>query len=337
MQLIKQKNIINLLKQKKILYTLLFAIIITSLFYIFLKYQEKQSIRCLILLILFLFFCSLVYINNILINNKIKNKKDKYNEEINKMNKRFEKQIEKIKKDYLLQVSNNQKYAQFGKISAELFHEIANPLTSLNLNIDGLKKQLNYMPELKQFEENLDHATLTAKKIAEMISVIRKQLSNNLTKEYFSLNKEIEDAIELLKFKSFKKRVMLDFNANKDVEIFGCSTNFFRVCLNIICNAIDAYPNYNPWLDKTKIERRVVNISLCQNKDNIEILFKDYGRGIKDENLNKIFTPFFSTKNPDKGTGIGLHLCQEIIEKDFKGNILVFSEYGKGTLFKIII
>jgi signal transduction histidine kinase len=337
MQLVKQKNILNFLKENKILFTSFFIIITTGLFYIFLKFQEQQNIRCIIISILFIIFCALVYINNILNINKIKEKESEYRDEINIINKRFEKQLEKIKNEYLFKVSKNQKYAEFGKISSELFHEIANPLTSLNLNIEGFKKQLSYVPELKQFRENLEHATLTAKKIAEMISVIRKQISDDSSEKYFLVNKEIEDAIELIKFKSFKKRVMLDFYANEEIEVYGRSTNFFRVCLNIICNAIDAYQNFNPWLADCRMDKRIVNISVYKMNDNIEILFKDYGRGIKNKNLNKIFTPFFSTKKPDKGTGIGLHLCKEIIEKEFKGKILVYSEHGKGSLFKIVI
>ncbi len=77
---------------------------------------------------------------------------------------------------------------------------------------------------------------------------------------------------------------------------------------------------------------------IVDNSDNeVQIKFEDSGCGIASENLDKVFEPFFSTKSPGKGTGLGISICYGIIE-EHKGKILVNSDgVGKGATFTIIL
>lgn len=327
-------KIINYLNKNKRVICIFFILLILLL--LFILCNSKNHIKCFIIITLFLIFCFLIYINTYIIKNLLKINNYFHKKEIYKLKNIYSKDICKLKKKHFIQISKNQKFSQFGKMSAELFHELANPLTSLNLNIEACKRKIISTPSLKKFSTNIDQATNTCKKISELITIIRKQVNDRDIKTNFSLNKEIENAISMLKFKSLKNRVTLIFQADEEIKLHGNSTDFFRVCLNIISNGIDTYPNFNPCFFENIYNKRVVEISIKKD-DKIRIYFKDYGKGIKIKNINKIFTPFFSTKKPESGTGLGLYISQKIINNEFNGKITVYSKEGQGCLFQIII
>jgi signal transduction histidine kinase len=103
----------------------------------------------------------------------------------------------------------------------------------------------------------------------------------------------------------------------------------------VIDNAYDAMmqrkveqgePNYKP----------ILKVSADARNGHLNILFQDNGMGIKDEDKEKLFTPFFTTKaTAKKGTGLGLYVIQKIIEENHKGKVFYESYYGEGTATKI--
>lgn len=97
--------------------------------------------------------------------------------------------------------------------------------------------------------------------------------------------------------------------------------------MNIVQNSIDALEGR----ENKNIILRTENI-----ENNILIYFSDNGCGIPPENIDKIFDSFFTTKAPNKGTGLGLGICYSIVN-DLKGNITAASEPGKGTTITVII
>ena len=98
---------------------------------------------------------------------------------------------------------------------------------------------------------------------------------------------------------------------------------------NLIANAIDAYHLSH---DEKSLNNHEVKISSYKKDQLVYVEVEDHGEGIEKENLEKIFEPFFSTKN-DQGMGIGLSLTRDIIEKSFKGKIRVESKRGQGAKF----
>ncbi len=81
----------------------------------------------------------------------------------------------------------------------------------------------------------------------------------------------------------------------------------------------------------------MVRIRLNFNRDNVMITIRDRGIGILADDINKIFQPFFTTKSSQKGTGIGLSISRDIVEKNFSGKITVLSSKKTGTLFTVIL
>jgi len=321
---------------KNIICFVVFFIIIFNLIclILFINYLE---IKIFLLLISFLFFLTLIAINNCCKNELIKLNNRKWKNVLDKEKERYEKQIIKLKYQHLKELKNFQKLADFGKISIELFHELSNPLTAINLSIEEIKSEMFNIPSLKRFKNNINKANISSKRIAQTISCVKKQLNNNGVKKMFSINKEIEDVIEILKFKAQKKKVEMLFLANNNIKIYGNSTYLYRACLNIISNAIDSYQVYNPYLFSQKLNKKRLIIINIEKKEKIIITIKDFGKGIKNGYLNKIFNPFFSTKKLNQGSGLGLYLSKKLLKEEFNGNITVNSKYGEGSTFKLII
>ena len=106
-----------------------------------------------------------------------------------------------------------------------------------------------------------------------------------------------------------------------------------QVFVNILINAVDAISE-----DSNSNYKAIKEISVAtsKNDENVFITFKDTGMGIQNDNLTKIFEPFYTTKKEGKGTGLGLWVSYGII-KSFQGEILVRSKEEKGTTFIILI
>jgi signal transduction histidine kinase len=214
------------------------------------------------------------------------------------------------------------RFAEFGRLSSGLFHDLINPLTAVSLNLEQAKN----VGETKQC---VDKAVRAAKKMEDIVSAVRKQLSRQENKTLFSVNDEIAQALEVLAHKAQKSGVAIRLFSREEIKTYGDAVKFNQVALNLIANAIDAYQ------EKTNVDSKPITMSL--SKENSMIIFevKDKGVGISEENKPKLFEPFFTTKKEGYGLGIGLSMIKRIIEKDFGGSISVESREGEGAVFTI--
>lgn len=237
------------------------------------------------------------------------------------------------------------RFAEFGRLSSGLFHDLINPLNAVSLNIGQLKNQvaiggretavpvdLSAIASVKadvsaQAISCVDRAVSAAKRLEGMVTAVRKQLARQENKTNFSLKEEIEGVISVLSHKAQKEGVIMRFLFNEDISLFGDAMKFNQIALNLIANAIDAYSMVRG------LRSKGVVISLKQNGDNAVFAVKDWGVGIPNENKQKIFEPFFTTKAEAGGIGIGLSMTKRITEKDFGGDIEVLTKEGEGSEF----
>ncbi|MBI2099900.1 MAG: HAMP domain-containing histidine kinase [Candidatus Vogelbacteria bacterium] len=210
------------------------------------------------------------------------------------------------------------RFAEFGRLSSGLFHDLINPLTAVSLN----------MKRVRGGNLNVDRAVRAAKKMENMVIAVRKQFVREEQNVIFSLGMEIDDAVRMLAHRAQKSKVAVKFSKEKDVEFYGDAVKFNQVVMNLIANAIDSYMLQTGGL-------REVSVLLRRSGKMAEIIVSDYGSGISKENLRKIFDPFFTTKGHERGTGIGLSIVKRIVEKDFGGSIEVVSKEGKGSKFTV--
>lgn len=239
-----------------------------------------------------------------------------------------EERTREIKEMQLEKMGHLYRFAEFGKLSSGLFHDLINPLTAISLNMELIKS--NTLAG-KQSEAHFNRALLATHKMESFIASVRKQISQQETRKVFSLHEEVRQIIEILSFKAMQSKVSLIFEDTSQIEFYGDNIKFSQIVLNLIGNAIDSYHEY-----REDQEKKVV-VTLTQSDGVITFSVRDYGTGIPPEYIEKIFEPFFTTKDPKHGTGIGLSLVRGMVERDFAGTIIAQNALGAGSIFIVTI
>ncbi len=258
--------------------------------------------------------------------------------------------------EYLVQ---SEKMASIGQLAAGIAHEINNPIGFVLSNVNTLTGYLDKIigliktyqeveseinnPELFQgihtyyeaneidylIEDSGDLLNETkdgierVKKIVAGLKTFAHSGEENMQKA--DVNEVIRAAIRLTQNET-KYTCELEQHLGEIPEIFCYQDQLCQVLVNMITNAAHAIPN------KGKI-----TISSSADETEVMIKIQDDGAGISEENISKLFNPFFTTKAVGKGTGLGLSISYGIIVEKHKGRIDVDSELGKGTTFTIHI
>lgn len=239
-----------------------------------------------------------------------------------------------LKETQLEKISQLYSFAEFGRLSSGLFHDLMNPLTAVSLNVERAKSEEQALGDLSRVQHYLDEAFTAAKRMERFITAIRTQIGTHGEKKSFSLVTETQQVIDILSYKACALNVALVLYATQNVIVVGDPVRWSQIVLNLVTNGIDAYDAL-----QTTQKKPTVTITLKEHKNTITCSVHDTGSGITEKDLPNIFTPFFSTKpsQPTKGTGIGLSIVQGILEKDFNGTIAVVSTPIAGTTFTITL
>lgn len=220
-----------------------------------------------------------------------------------------------------------EKMTSLGQIAAGVAHEINNPLTGVLVYIRLLLKNIND----KKISETIFKERLRTmeKEIGRSSRIIKNLLdfSRQTTPQprACDLIKKVDDALNILsnQVKLNNVKVIKEFDSIP--QVYADPDQIQQVFVNIILNTIQAMPTGGTLTIKTRYEG---------DKDKVGIAFTDTGYGIKKEDMGKLFTPFFTTKGKDKGVGLGLAVCYNIINRH-NGEIFAESEEGKGATFTI--
>ncbi len=234
---------------------------------------------------------------------------------------KVDERTEELKRTQLEKILHLYRLADFGRITAGLFHDLSNSLTTVSLNLEKLNRRDTSLI--------VKRAVQGTRRMEEFVKSVRKQIQKQEVKEVFSLNQEINQAIRVLDHKAQKLRVKLNFVAKRNLRTYGNPLRFNQLVTNLAANAIDAYEKLR------RRKNREVVINLQKKNNNILLVVQDFGCGISKKNLKKIFDPFFTTKDIEKGTGIGLSICKDIVEKELGGKIEVESKEKEETTFTI--
>ncbi|MBN2143162.1 MAG: CHASE2 domain-containing protein [Candidatus Aureabacteria bacterium] len=233
-------------------------------------------------------------------------------------NLKIKNKLKETQKEILL----SQKLANVGKIAAQIAHELKNPLGNL-INMKLWFRQ--YIPAEHPANECIEALDKEAQRMLKL-SQQMLQFSRPANENYKAadIHDLIKDTLGFLKGSLDKKKIQLKTSFSPARAFLrGNADQLKQVFLNLIMNAMDAMEDGG----ELTIETKVVNSI-------IEIRISDTGMGISKENLEKIFDLFFTTKG-EKGSGLGLSICHDIIKKH-NGRILAESEEGKGSTFLLI-
>lgn len=242
------------------------------------------------------------------------------------------------------QLFKAEKMATIGTMADGLSHQINNRLHALGfiasdvLDTIKLKKNLPMTAELKEMLIDIEHGlTRIQENVTQGGEIVRGLLKyTRKGEEGFAevdLNQLLDSAIEMTQFKikSGEMTVLREFG--RDVpKIRGNFTQLQEVFFNLIDNAFDAMMQRKNELQEPSYEA-TIKIS-AENSENghLKILVADNGIGIKDEDKNKLFTPFFTTKlSSKKGTGLGLYVIRKLIEENHGGKVVYDSKFKQGT------
>ncbi len=216
--------------------------------------------------------------------------------------------------------------AALGTLSSGISHEINTPL-SVILNMTQLiKEDAKDNPSLLKDLNVLEAEANQAIKVSR--SLLGFSRSAKFVKERVDVNQVLEDLFKIMEFQPSAKSVNLKKRLARELPLIHVNSGQIRqVLLNVILNAIQAMPNGGD------LEVSTGNRSTDVLKG-VEITVADTGTGIPKENIEKIFQPFFTTK--EEGTGFGLAISYGIVQ-EHQGQISVESEVGRGTTFRIFL
>ena len=219
--------------------------------------------------------------------------------------------------------------AAMGEMIGNIAHQWRQPLNALGLVFQNLKFSYE-MGDLNDETMNrtMNKAEMLTNNMSKTIDDFRNFFKPNKEKEYFDINKSVLSAIDLVEstFEFYNIKIEKYFQEEK-IELYGFPSEFSQVILNIISNAKDA-------LLANKIENPLVKIQTKIKDNKVYISIQDNAIGIDEKIINKIFEPYFTTKDQVQGTGIGLYMSKIIVEKNMNGEIYV-KNTNKGAKFII--
>ncbi|UFS71420.1 PAS domain S-box protein [Geomonas sp. RF6] len=225
------------------------------------------------------------------------------------------------RKDQLL--IQQSRLAAMGEMMGNIAHQWRQPLNVLGLVIQELK--LSY--EVGIFDEELLSASVSKamnviEHMSQTIDDFRYLLDSDKRRVRFSVNDVVQRVISMV-----EPRSKIEIIAEKECMIDGMRNEYWQVLINIINNSNDAFCERN-------IQDPRITIHIESENDRCIVTISDNAGGIPDGIIEKVFDPYFTTKGPDKGTGIGLFMSKTIIEQSMKGTLTVRNT-AEGAEFKI--
>jgi len=221
------------------------------------------------------------------------------------------------------QLSQAEKMSSIGLLAAGVAHEVNTPLAVISSYAQMLQKQLNGDEKRAALLDKITRQTFRASEIVNSLLNFSRTSSTEFTD--VDLNKIIHETLALLEHQLKTSRIKVQENLNGSLPLInGNSGKLQQVFLNLFLNAKDAMPTGG-----------TLHVTTA-NGDGVRVSISDTGSGIAQEHIQRIYDPFFTTKNGGreqrKGTGLGLSVTYGIIQ-EHAGKIQVESRVGEGTTF----
>ncbi len=253
----------------------------------------------------------------------------KTTKELKHLNENLEQQVEKqvqnlrLKDQVLFQQA---KMASMGEMIANIAHQWRQPLGAISATSLGLKTkfalnkfELNSKKGqeecIKQVDEKLNDIETYVSTLSNTINDFRDFFKPQKDLDIFEVASVIKSSLKLLSYSLINGDITIIEDIN-NIKITGFESELSQAVINILNNAKDV-------LNEQKNPKKFIFISTKQVEDEAFIIIKDSGGGIKSENKEDIFKPYFTTKSESDGTGIGLWMSREIVENHMNGKIEV--------------
>lgn len=232
------------------------------------------------------------------------------------------------------EAAQKEKMAVIGTLSAGINHEICNPLgiargqcEAFLLNMkDGLYKNKTLEELLKKAQDIMgkviketDRATAITKKLSSFAKPAKGEA------EIVDIKKELDEVFGLVNYELKLEKIEIEKNIARDLpHILVDRKQFQEVLFNLLRNAGQAIG-----------EKGKITVTATEADGKVTIDIQDTGSGIPDDKIKELFNPFFTTKDPGKGTGLGLFIVRQVVEKNGGRIFLKHTKVGEGTTFTI--
>ncbi len=262
-------------------------------------------------------------------NKKLKLKTTELEDLNNNLDVKIKEEINNRKKQEQLLIQQS-KLAEMGEMISMIAHQWRQPLSALSTIVQNihLSHSLGKLDKEYINKQRVLSNALTGK-MSKTIDDFRNFFKPNKEKHAFSIQAAIQQTIFLINDSFQSNNIKIINHKSDDVTIHGFESELSQVLLNIITNSKDAFL-------ETKIKNPCINIKTKRSKTNIQIFISDNAGGIEERILNKIFEPYFTTKESYNGTGLGLYMSKMIIEQNMHGKLSV-QNVPQGVEFSIYI
>ncbi len=259
------------------------------------------------------------------IHNTIKAMVEKINShahDLDELNRSLEEKVnqrtkELIQKDNILTAQSRQ--AVMGEMIKMIAHQWRQPLSTITLQISNLEiaKMLGKIVNKQQEEDILRQISDTIVYLSDTIDDFQTYFHPEKETTRIEIHEVLQKAVNFAIPRVESQAIDLKIIKSKDIYVNVYINELVQVILNIVNNAIDSFVGFER-------ENKFVHLYVKEEENTLQIFITDNGCGISQENITKLFEPYFSTKGKN-GTGLGLYMSQKIIEKQFDGKIDVTS------------
>jgi two-component system, NarL family, sensor histidine kinase EvgS len=232
-----------------------------------------------------------------------------------------------LEKEHLKQqemLLTQSKIAAMGEMLGNISHQWRQPLSIITTNVSAINVWLEVGKEISEEELKecslsvMNQANYLSKTIDDFRNFFRSDSSRKQIYKLKDIFIKLDDLTKTSYANNFIKTII---DIDEDIELLINDSIVIQAFINIYNNTRDAFLENN-----IKSDGRYFFVTVKKDEDNVIITFKDNANGIKEEAIEKIFEPYFTTKHKSIGTGIGLYMTNQIITKHLNGNIEVSNE-----------
>ena len=249
------------------------------------------------------------------------------NDMIDNLESRIEEELNKRLEQEQILIQQS-KLAAMGEMIGNIAHQWRQPIAQIAaifMNMKVTHKFDNFTEEY--LNSKIKEGNNLTSYMSQTISDFQNFFNPQGEKEFFSMEKACRDAYFIVESSLTYHGIKISFNVIEDSDIYGYKNEYSQVILNIFSNAKDIFM-------ERKIENPNIYVEIKSGENYAVVKICDNGGGIKDELLEKIFEPYFTTKHKTQGTGIGLYMSKNIIERNMNGFINVKNQ-NTGACFTI--
>jgi len=266
-------------------------------------------------------------------NKTLKQKIDEKTLELQIINNNLEERVnlevsENLRKDALL--TKQSKLAAMGEMIQNIAHQWRQPLSIISTGASGLKvqKEINGKIEDKLLDETLSTIVDTSVNLSRTIDDFMNFFKPSKERTLISIENSIDKTLNIFDYNRYEGKIKI-IKKIENIKITGYESEFIQIIMNILNNSKEAFI-------ESKEEEKLIFIDVEKKKKNLFIKIKDNAGGISEEILPRVFEPYFTTKHQYSGTGIGLYMCQKMLEKHMNGimDIENISFVYKGKKYK---